>query len=94
LAWVGLLDPLRSLIHSVLQREQRVDGVQGKIAEQMASTVVHLCGHTSFVTPGEYYWGGWRIGGLGCGSDSKKFDDADIGKMFLALALRSGQLPG
>jgi len=104
LAWAGLLDPLRSLGQSTPGLRMFVASVHAFVTERIADTVVHLCSPYAGIAPGEYYWG--RCPALGVGmvwpGASRKgkatpgfaSNSADIGKMFVVLALRSGQLPG
>jgi NAD(P)-dependent dehydrogenase (short-subunit alcohol dehydrogenase family) len=106
LAWAGLLDSLKTwtresnpATHAALTAQiiaavrEQVAGARAAITTQIASAVVHLCCRSSFVAPGDYYWARSRVGGFGSSCCMNGLHDADIEKMFLGLALSSGQLP-
>mmetsp|Transcript_43663 Transcript_43663/g.129245 ORF Transcript_43663/g.129245 Transcript_43663/m.129245 type:complete len:555 (+) Transcript_43663:1-1665(+) len=92
LAWAGLLDTSRSLVGYIPFMAMFVTWAEAVVSARVAGTLVHLCSQATHVVPGEYYWGKHRVRSL-TGTTSTG-SDADIGKMLVTLALRSGQLPG
>jgi NAD(P)-dependent dehydrogenase (short-subunit alcohol dehydrogenase family) len=91
LAWAGVLDNFKLFIGSGWSACKFVAAMRAAITARIAAAVVQLCSRSTLAAPGDYYWGCWRSGSI-CPCVGEMAED-DIGKMFLGLALRSGQLP-
>jgi NAD(P)-dependent dehydrogenase (short-subunit alcohol dehydrogenase family) len=92
LAWVGMLDSLKSHIGSNWCACRLMARLRAAVIARIAGAVVQLCSRSSFLAAGDYYWGCWRSGNVY--SSVGNMAEDDIGNMFFALALRSEQLPG
>lgn len=94
LAWAGLLDTARAARRGVLLR-RAAEQVQSAVTASIADAILSLCRPDVHVLSGEYYWGRCRSAGPFAGTcGGSGVADADIGRMLVILALRSGQLPG
>lgn len=95
LVWAGLFETwtsrVQGLVDSLLLRKSAA-WAQSAATARVASTVVHLCRKGTSVESGDYYWGRCRVRGLR--GTSRAALGADLERMFVVLALRSGQLPG
>lgn len=92
LSWAGLLDSARSMAHRSRLLKWPVDQFRTGASVQIANNLVRLCRPEVPVVAGDYFWG------QRCARSFAKSEggmsDADMGRMLVVLALRSGQLPG
>lgn len=95
LAWAGLLEALKESpdILCAPWLWGLAQEVHAAVAARVAGNVVHLCRHDVAGSPAEYYWGRCRVAGFR-GYNGEGVFDVDLERMLVALACRSGQLPG